>query len=37
MLRTLLAERVEAGEHLVSWDGTNDAGQVLASGVYVKQ
>jgi aminopeptidase N len=35
MLRTLLAGHVEAGEHIVRWNGKNDAGEALASGVYL--
>ncbi|MCK4409560.1 MAG: hypothetical protein KAW67_05715, partial [Candidatus Eisenbacteria sp.] len=31
---TLVNERVEAGPHDVVWDGTNDAGGPVASGVY---
>ncbi len=31
---TLVSERVEAGPHEVVWNGTNDAGEPVASGVY---
>jgi len=31
---TLVDERVEAGPHEVVWNGTNDAGEPVASGVY---
>jgi hypothetical protein len=34
LVRTLLHESRAAGEHTVSWDGKDDAGQTLASGVY---
>jgi len=34
MLRTLLSERVEAGERVVTWDGRDDHGHDLPSGVY---
>jgi hypothetical protein len=27
-------ETREAGEYLINWDGTNDKGQILSSGVY---
>ncbi len=33
-VRELLASRLAAGEHRVVWDGRNDVGQRLASGVY---
>jgi len=33
-LRTLLDESLPAGDHLVLWDGRDDAGHALASGVY---
>jgi flagellar hook assembly protein FlgD len=31
---TLVDGHVEAGPHEVVWDGTNDAGEPVASGVY---
>jgi hypothetical protein len=34
LIRTLVEERQEAGEHSVVWDGKNDEGGALASGVY---
>ena len=34
-VRTLVQERLEAGRHSVTWDGRNDAGRPMASGVYV--
>jgi hypothetical protein len=34
-VRRLLAGRLSAGVHMVSWDGTNNGGQPLASGVYI--
>ena len=30
----LVDKVVAAGKHTVSWDGTNNAGQQMASGVY---
>jgi flagellar hook assembly protein FlgD len=33
-IRTLTRERKTAGEFMVSWDGTDDAGQPVNSGVY---
>lgn len=34
MVRTLVDGRKDAGEHTVTWDGRNDSGQALPSGVY---
>jgi len=34
-VRTLLADYRHAGEHSVVWDGRDDAGRAVASGVYV--
>jgi hypothetical protein len=34
MVRTLIDGRKEAGQHTVIWDGKNDSGQPLPSGVY---
>ncbi len=34
LVRTLVDEVRGAGEHLVSWDGRDDAGSRVASGVY---
>ena len=34
MVRTLLEKSLPAGDHHVVWDGTDDAGQSLATGVY---
>ncbi len=33
-VKTLLQQRLAAGHHSVFWDGKNDAGQNVASGVY---
>jgi flagellar hook assembly protein FlgD len=33
-VRTLLDRRFEAGKHQVVWDGQNDSGEKVASGVY---
>ncbi|RMF54335.1 MAG: T9SS C-terminal target domain-containing protein [Calditrichaeota bacterium] len=34
-VKTLVNRRLSAGYHTVQWDGTNDAGQPVASGVYL--
>ena len=34
-VRTLLAEEKEVGFHRVVWDGTNDVGDPVASGIYM--
>ncbi len=34
-VRLLVQERKEPGEHAVAWDGADDAGQVLPSGIYI--
>jgi hypothetical protein len=34
VVRTLIDGRKDAGEHTVTWDGRNDSGQPLPSGVY---
>lgn len=34
-VRTLLAGQAPPGEHRVRWDGTNDAGEPVGSGIYV--
>jgi hypothetical protein len=34
LTRTLLAEAKSAGKHEVVWDGHNDAGEAVSSGVY---
>ncbi len=34
-VRTLVARRQSAGFHTVIWDGTDDLGRRVASGVYV--
>ncbi|MGQ9603695.1 MAG: FlgD immunoglobulin-like domain containing protein [bacterium] len=34
LVKTLASRRYEAGKHQVSWDGTNDYGQRVSSGVY---
>lgn len=33
-IKTLVNKKVSAGQHTISWDGTNDAGQMVASGTY---
>ncbi|MFQ5584916.1 MAG: choice-of-anchor D domain-containing protein, partial [Calditrichia bacterium] len=34
-VRTLLNRQVEAGYHSVVWDGRNEAGQQVSSGIYI--
>ncbi|HQJ46395.1 MAG TPA: T9SS type A sorting domain-containing protein, partial [Ignavibacteriaceae bacterium] len=34
-VRTLINEMKEAGEYQIMWNGKNDAGDVLSSGVYL--
>ena len=34
-VQTLLNSRIEAGYHEVSWNGKNDAGMQMPSGVYL--
>ncbi|MDH4155797.1 MAG: T9SS type A sorting domain-containing protein [candidate division Zixibacteria bacterium] len=34
-VRTLVDKRMGAGQHTVEWDGTTDAGDQVASGVYL--
>ena len=34
-IRTLVSREVEAGYHQVEWDGRNDAGVPVTSGVYL--
>jgi hypothetical protein len=34
VVRTLVDSRMTAGEHFLPWDGTNDGGDRVASGVY---
>jgi len=36
-IRTILNERKTSGEHTLSWDGLNDKGERVASGVYFYQ
>ena len=33
-VRTLVQDRLPANEYSLVWDGTNDAGQSVASGTY---
>ena len=35
LVRTLLDERREAGRYEVTWDGRDDGGRRVASGVYL--
>jgi flagellar hook assembly protein FlgD len=34
-VRTLVNDRLEAGYHSVVWDGRNELGQTVSSGVYI--
>jgi flagellar hook assembly protein FlgD len=34
-VRTLVNNQIEAGYHSVIWDGRNDEGNAVASGVYI--
>ncbi|MFC1733504.1 FlgD immunoglobulin-like domain containing protein [candidate division KSB1 bacterium] len=34
-VRTLVSRQIHAGAHTVSWDGTNDAGMPVSSGIYI--
>ena len=34
-VRTLVDERVSAGRHVIQWDGRDDNGRAVASGVYL--
>lgn len=34
LVRTLLDKEVEAGQHKVVWDGKNQKGEIVASGIY---
>ena len=34
-IRTLVNEALDAGFHTVNWDGTNELGQQVASGIYI--
>jgi hypothetical protein len=35
LVRTLVDAKLPVGEHAVSWNGTDDAGRAVASGVYL--
>ncbi len=35
LVRTLVDREVEAGRHAVRWDGTNERGEAVGSGVYL--
>ncbi|GAB4343218.1 MAG: hypothetical protein Kow0037_31180 [Calditrichia bacterium] len=34
-VRTLVNNRMDAGYHHIEWDGRNDLGQAVASGIYI--
>jgi flagellar hook assembly protein FlgD len=33
-VKTLVDQAMEAGEHTVSWDATDNSGQTVSSGIY---
>jgi len=35
LVRSLLAERLSAGDHSIVWDGRDDAGRMVSSGLYL--
>ena len=37
LVRTLVDERMDAGEFQVTWDGKDDSGAQVATGVYLYQ
>ena len=34
LVKTLIEEQLPAGEHIIVWDGTNNSGNLVASGIY---
>lgn len=34
-IRTLINQKITAGDHQIEWDGRNEAGKTVASGVYL--
>jgi flagellar hook assembly protein FlgD len=34
LVKNLLEERMVSGEHILLWDGTDDQGRVVGSGLY---
>jgi flagellar hook assembly protein FlgD len=36
-VRTLLSGRLNAGPHSILWDGRDDSGKAVASGVYLSR
>ena len=34
-VKTLLNEKVQSGEYSISWDGTNEIGNYMSSGIYI--
>ncbi|MFB3907091.1 MAG: FlgD immunoglobulin-like domain containing protein [Candidatus Eisenbacteria bacterium] len=37
LVKTLVDGKMDAGNHAITWDGTNDSGQKVGSGVYWSQ
>ncbi len=35
LIRTLIDEKKEAGMHIISWDGTDNAGRPVSTGIYM--
>jgi len=33
-IKTLVAEKLSAGKHYVDWDGKDDSGKSISSGIY---
>jgi hypothetical protein len=36
-VRTLLSDHMSAGTHSITWDGRDDSGQMVASGIYLSR
>lgn len=35
LVRTLMSQQMNAGTHMVVWDGKDDGGKLLTSGLYI--
>ena len=33
-IKTLVDDYMSAGTHILSWDGTNESGEAVSSGIY---